>query len=103
MQGVYSAEKQNRSPIAYFMDLKKMYDELNVLLPFSQDVKVQQTQWEKMVVMSFRVGILLKFEMIYKAQILSGFEISSFQEYFILKALTSLRLKLVLLLVVVRK
>ena len=40
----YCAEKQDRTLIAYFMDFKKTYEELNILLPFSPDMKVQQAQ-----------------------------------------------------------
>ena len=35
------------------MDYKKTYEELNILLPFSLDVKVQQVQQERMVVILF--------------------------------------------------
>ena len=35
------------------MDYKKTYEELNTLLPFSPDVKVQQDQGENMTVMGF--------------------------------------------------
>ena len=40
----YRAEKQDQSLMNYFMAFKKTYEELNVLLPFSPDVKVQQHQ-----------------------------------------------------------
>ena len=39
------------------MDYKKIYEESNVLLPFSPDVKVQQDQQEKMVVMGFPTAL----------------------------------------------
>jgi hypothetical protein len=42
------------------MDFKRTYEELNMLLPFSPDVKVQQR--EKMVVMSFLAGLPSEFE-----------------------------------------
>ena len=38
----YRYEKQDRLLPEFFMDYKKTYEELNVLLPFSPDVKVQQ-------------------------------------------------------------
>ena len=38
----YRSEKQDRSLMEFFMDYKKTYEELNVLLPFSPYVKVQQ-------------------------------------------------------------
>ena len=37
----YRSEKQDRSLTEFFMDYKKTYEELNVLLPFSPYVKVQ--------------------------------------------------------------
>ena len=42
----YCAEKQDKTLTSYLMDFKKTYEELNVLLPFSQDIKVQQAQRE---------------------------------------------------------
>ena len=36
----YRIEKQDRSLIELFMDYKKTYEELNILLSFSPDVKV---------------------------------------------------------------
>ena len=63
------------------MDYKKTYEKLNILLPFSPDVKVQQAQWEKMVVMGFLAALPSEYDSI-KAQILSNLEISSFQETF---------------------
>ena len=36
----YCSKKQNRSLMEFFMDYKKTYGELNVLLPFSPNVKV---------------------------------------------------------------
>ena len=49
----YRTEKQDRSLMEFFMNYKITYEELNTLLPFSPDVKVQQAQWEKMAVMGF--------------------------------------------------
>ena len=50
-------EKQDKSLTALFMEFKKTYDELNMLLPFSVDIKVQQTQ-----VMSFLASLPSKFD-----------------------------------------
>ena len=36
-------EKQDKSLTAHFMEFKKTYEKLNILLPFSADIKVQQT------------------------------------------------------------
>ena len=38
----YRAEKQDKTLTSYFMDFKRIYEELNVLLPFSPDIKIQQ-------------------------------------------------------------
>ena len=40
----YRSEKQNRSLTKLFMDYKNTYEVLNMLLPFSPNVKVQQAQ-----------------------------------------------------------
>ena len=37
----YRSEKQDRSLTEFFMDYKKTSEELNMLLPFSPNVKVQ--------------------------------------------------------------
>ena len=86
----YSTEKQDLSLTKLFMDYKKTYEELNTLLPFSLDVKVQQDQWEKMAVMGFLAALPLEYDSV-KVQILSSPKISSFQETFsrILHAKTS--------------
>ena len=39
------------------MDYKKIYKELNMLMPFSLDVKVQQRQREQMTVMGFLAAL----------------------------------------------
>ena len=77
----YHAEKQHRAFMAYFMDFKKTYEELNVLLPFSPDVKIQQAQHEQMVVMNFLTGLSPDFET-KKSHILSSSDNSSLQDVF---------------------
>ena len=52
-----------------------------MLLPFSADIKVQQTQREQMAVMGFLASLPSEFDTT-KSQILSSFEISSLQETF---------------------
>ena len=39
------------------MDYKKIYEELNMLMPFSPDVKAQQSQRERMAVMGFLAAL----------------------------------------------
>ena len=58
------------------MEFKKTYEELNMLLPFSADIKVQQTQRDHMAVMSFLASLPLEFDTA-KSHILSSPEISS--------------------------
>ena len=77
----YRIGKQDRSLIELFMDYKKTYEELNTLLPFSLDVKVQQTQREKMAVMDFLVALPSKYHSV-NVQILASPQISSFKETF---------------------
>ena len=40
----YHTKKQDRSLTKIFMDYKKTYEEMNILLPLSPNVKVQQAQ-----------------------------------------------------------
>ena len=63
------------------MDYKKIYKELNMLMPFSPDVKVQQSQREQMAVMGFLATIRSEYDSA-KAQILYSLEISYLQETF---------------------
>ena len=56
----------------------KRHEELNVLLPFSPNVKVQQVQREKMIVVSFLAALPSEYDFV-RAQILSNLEVSSFQ------------------------
>ena len=67
----YRSEKLDRSLMEFFMDYKKTYKDLNVLLPFSQDVKVQQDQREKMAVMGFLAALSFEYDFV-RAQILSN-------------------------------
>ncbi|XP_060960160.1 uncharacterized protein LOC133031000 [Cannabis sativa] len=77
----YRAEKQDKSLMNYFMAFKKTYEELNVLLPFSPDVKVQQRQREQMAIMSFLAGLSSEFDSA-KSQVLSSSDVSSLQDVF---------------------
>ena len=63
------------------MAYKKIHEELNMLMPFSPDVKVQQSQREQMTVMRFLDTLPSEYDSA-KAQILSSPEISSLQETF---------------------
>ena len=58
----YRSKKQDQSLTYFFMDYKNTYEELNVLLPFSPNVKVQQDQREKMVVTGFLVALPFEYD-----------------------------------------
>ncbi|GMJ03787.1 hypothetical protein HRI_004047900 [Hibiscus trionum] len=80
-QNFYMVDKEDRTLTSYFMDFKKMCEELNMLLPFSADIEVQRSQREQMAIMSFLAGLPPEFETA-KSQILSGSEISSLDDVF---------------------
>ena len=63
------------------MEFKETYEELNMLLPFSVDIKVQQSQRDQMAVMSFLASLPSEFDTA-KSWILSSPEISSLKETF---------------------
>ena len=69
-------EKQDMSLSAHFMEFKKTYEELNMLMPFNADIKVQETQREQMAVMSFLASLPSEFDTA-KSHILSSPKISS--------------------------
>lgn len=70
-----------RTITSYFMDFKRTYEKLNMLLPFSLDVKVQQAQQKQMTIISFLVGLPPEFETT-KSQILTSPKISSLHDIF---------------------
>ena len=63
------------------MAYKKIHEELNMLMPFSPNVKVQQSQREHMAVMGFLAALPSEYDST-KAKILSSLEISSLPETF---------------------
>ena len=69
-------KKYDMSITAYFKEFKKTYKELNMLLPFSDDIRVQQAQREQMAVISFLASLPSEFATA-KSQIHSSPEISS--------------------------
>ncbi|KAH6759971.1 hypothetical protein C2S51_016920 [Perilla frutescens var. frutescens] len=80
-QAFYKLEKGDQSLTDYFMAFTKTYEELNTLLPFSKDIKVQQAHREKMALMSFLAGLPSEFETA-RSQILSDSKIASLEEAF---------------------
>ncbi|CAM8937083.1 unnamed protein product [Rhodiola kirilowii] len=72
----YHADWKDLPVKSYFMQLKQTFEELNELLPFSTDIKVQRTQREQMFVVSFLCGLGSEYESV-TSQILSSAEIPS--------------------------
>ena len=58
----YRSKKQDQSLTEFFMDYKKTYEDLNVLLTFSPDVKDQQDQRENMTMMGFLAALPSKYD-----------------------------------------
>ncbi|KAH0702555.1 hypothetical protein KY290_017874 [Solanum tuberosum] len=56
-KGFYHSEKEVKSLTTSFMELKKTYKELHILLPFGTDIKVQHAQRERMAIMNFLAGL----------------------------------------------
>lgn len=77
----YRPEKEAKTVTTYFLEFKKIYEELNMLLPVSTDIKVQQAQREQMAIMSFLAGLPSEFETA-KSQILSNSVITSLKDVF---------------------
>ena len=77
----YQSEKHDQSLTKNFIDYKKIYEELNMFMPFSPYVKARQSQREHMAVMGFLAALPFENDLA-KAQILSSPEISSLQETF---------------------
>ena len=59
----YRSEKQDQSLTQFFMAYKKIYEELNMFMPFSPDVKVQQSQREQMAVMGFLAALPFEYDL----------------------------------------
>ncbi|KAJ9565708.1 hypothetical protein OSB04_001674 [Centaurea solstitialis] len=77
----HRGEQQDRSLTNYIMEFKKVYEELNSLLPLSADVKAMQAQREQVAVISFLTGLRPEYDSI-RSQFLSESAIPSLQETF---------------------
>ncbi|GAA0156871.1 hypothetical protein LIER_14258 [Lithospermum erythrorhizon] len=77
----YRTKKHDKSLTAYFMDFKKIYEDLNKLMSFSSGIKVQQQQREQMAFMSFLARLPPEFESS-KSQILTSSEEFSLADVF---------------------
>ena len=82
MQDFLSIRKQDMSLTVHLIEFKKTYRELNMLLPFSADIKVQQAYKENIwLLLSFLANFPSKFDTV-ESHILSSLKISSLQETF---------------------
>ncbi|XP_034899590.1 uncharacterized protein [Populus alba] len=77
----FVAQRSKTGLTEYFMDFKRVYEEPNSLLPFSTDVKTQQSQCEQIAVMSFLAGLPSEFDAA-RTQILSSSEITTLHDNF---------------------
>ncbi|KAJ9541146.1 hypothetical protein OSB04_027652 [Centaurea solstitialis] len=77
----HRGEQQDRSLTTYAMEFKKVYEEMNSLLPLSTDVKAMQIQREQIAVISFLTGLRPEFDSI-RSQLLNESMIPSLQETF---------------------
>ncbi|XP_071935889.1 uncharacterized protein [Coffea arabica] len=75
----FQLQQDNKTVTEYFADLKRVSEELNVVMPLSSDIKVMQRQREQMLVLKFLAGLKPEFEPI-KSQILAGEQLPSFAE-----------------------
>ncbi|KAH6784058.1 hypothetical protein C2S52_009017 [Perilla frutescens var. hirtella] len=80
-QEFYRPEKGDKSLTDYFMLFKRTYEELNTLLPFSPNVKVQCAQRDTLRLMSFLAGLPPEFDTA-KSQVLSDSTTSSLEDAF---------------------
>ena len=80
-QAFHRGEQQDQSLTAYVMGFKRMYEELNTLLPISADVKKMQKQREQIAVMSFLTGLRPEFDSL-RSQFLNESDIPSLQDTF---------------------
>lgn len=71
----------DRSLTAFFMDFKGMYEELNALMPISDERKVNVSHREQMATMSFLTALSPRFS-VARSQILSGAQLPSLEEAF---------------------
>ncbi|KAJ9542741.1 LOW QUALITY PROTEIN: hypothetical protein OSB04_029247 [Centaurea solstitialis] len=77
----HRGEQHDRSLTTYTMEFKKVYEEMNSLLPLSTDVKAMQSQREQIAVISFLSGLRPEFDSI-RSQFLNESAIPSLQETF---------------------
>ncbi|XP_071912963.1 uncharacterized protein [Coffea arabica] len=77
----FQLQQDNKTVTEYFADLKRVSEELNVIMPLSSDITVMQRQREQMLVLKFLAGLKPEFEPI-KSQILAGEQLPSFAEVY---------------------
>lgn len=82
-QSFYHVDKGSKSLTAHFMEFKKLYEELNIMLPLSVDIKKQQTQRKQRAIMSFFAGLPPEYETVRFFPVLSSILFSkSLTDYF---------------------
>ncbi|KAL3728719.1 hypothetical protein ACJRO7_033323 [Eucalyptus globulus] len=81
LQEFYRFERKGHSITQCFADFKRLYDELNDVLPISADVQQMQRQREQLAVMGFLGSLGSKYETV-RSQILGGENIASLTDMF---------------------
>ena len=74
-------DQKNQSVTQYFADFKRMYEELNAVLPITSNVREMQGQREQLAIMSFFAGLKPEYDVV-RSQILGGERLSSLMEVF---------------------
>ncbi|KAF7848452.1 hypothetical protein BT93_L1935 [Corymbia citriodora subsp. variegata] len=80
-QEFYRFQRKGRPITQYFAEFKKMYEELNALLPISTNVQQMRLQREQLAVMGFLGGLGSEYEAV-RSQILGGETIASLPDTF---------------------
>ncbi|GAV65031.1 hypothetical protein CFOL_v3_08546 [Cephalotus follicularis] len=80
-QEFYRVDRRGSSLTQYFTDFKRMYKELNALMPITGDVKQMQVQKEQLAVMGFLGGLGPEYESV-RSHILGVVEVASLADTF---------------------
>ncbi|GAB4846386.1 hypothetical protein Ancab_039804 [Ancistrocladus abbreviatus] len=78
---LFQSNQGDRTVTQYFADLKRIHEELNVVLPVTADVRAMQKQREQLVTMKFLAGLKPEFDPVC-SQILGSAELPSFAEVY---------------------
>ncbi|XP_030449499.2 uncharacterized protein LOC115671939 isoform X1 [Syzygium oleosum] len=80
-QEFYRSERKGRPMTQYFAEFKRMYEELNAILPISANIQQMQLQREQLAVMVYLAGIGPEYETV-RSQILGGEAVASLTDTF---------------------